>query len=143
MSIQALILVPDPFFNEPGYERNRGTPEGSHNGRTQHCTALRTQHSALSTPHSLPAVHGVCAAGTPEGDRQSRSYNEAIREATVKCATTALSAPHRTPHHGTPPRNSTTEPHHGTPPRNPTLEPHPALPPVAHAYHLPCMAGTR
>ena len=47
MSIQALILVPDPFFNEPGYERNRGTPEG---------------------------------------DQQSRSYNEAIREATVRYA---------------------------------------------------------
>ena len=47
MSVQALILVPDPFFNEPGYERNRGTPEG---------------------------------------DRQSRSYNEAIREATVRYA---------------------------------------------------------
>ena len=45
MSIQALILVPDPFFNEPGYEKNRGTPEG---------------------------------------DRQSRQYNEVIREATVK-----------------------------------------------------------
>ena len=26
MSIQALILVPDPFFNEPGYERNRAPP---------------------------------------------------------------------------------------------------------------------
>ena len=47
MSIQALILVPDPFFNEPGYERNRGTPEG---------------------------------------DRQSRAYNEVIREATVRYA---------------------------------------------------------
>ena len=47
MSIQALILVPDPFFNEPGYEKNRGTPEG---------------------------------------DRQSRQYNEVIREATVKFA---------------------------------------------------------
>lgn len=47
MSIQALILVPDPFFNEPGYERNRGTSEG---------------------------------------DRQSRQYNEVIREATVKHA---------------------------------------------------------
>jgi len=47
MSIQALILVPDPFFNEPGYERNRGTPEG---------------------------------------DRQSRAYNETIREATVRYA---------------------------------------------------------
>ena len=47
MSIQALILVPDPFFNEPGYERTRGTPEG---------------------------------------DRQSRAYNETIREATVRFA---------------------------------------------------------
>ena len=25
---RALILVPDPFFNEPGYERVRNTPEG-------------------------------------------------------------------------------------------------------------------
>lgn len=47
MSIQALILVPDPFFNEPGYERSRGTPDG---------------------------------------DRQSRQYNEVIREATVRYA---------------------------------------------------------
>ena len=46
-SIQALILVPDPFFNEPGYERTRGTAEG---------------------------------------DRQSRAYNEVIREGTVKFA---------------------------------------------------------
>ena len=28
VSIQALIMVPDPFFNEPGYERLRGTSEG-------------------------------------------------------------------------------------------------------------------
>ena len=28
MSIQALILVPDPYFNEPGYERERSTPSG-------------------------------------------------------------------------------------------------------------------
>ena len=53
--MQALILVPDPFFNEPGYERNRGTPEG---------------------------------------DRQSRQYNETIREATVRYAMIAqLKAP--------------------------------------------------
>ena len=47
MSIQALILVPDPYFNEPGYERERNTPSG---------------------------------------DRQSRAYNEAIREGTIKYA---------------------------------------------------------
>eukprot|EP01061_Rhynchopus_euleeides_P021770 TRINITY_DN35524_c0_g1_i2.p1 TRINITY_DN35524_c0_g1~~TRINITY_DN35524_c0_g1_i2.p1 ORF type:complete len:412 (+),score=130.20 TRINITY_DN35524_c0_g1_i2:215-1450(+) len=27
-SIQSMILVPDPYFNEPGNERERGTPEG-------------------------------------------------------------------------------------------------------------------
>ena len=33
MSIQALILVPDPFFNEPGYERSRNTAEGDAQSR--------------------------------------------------------------------------------------------------------------
>jgi ubiquitin-protein ligase len=28
VSIQSLILVPDPYFNEPGFERERGTPIG-------------------------------------------------------------------------------------------------------------------
>ena len=29
MSIQSLILVPEPYFNEPGYEQYRGTPYGN------------------------------------------------------------------------------------------------------------------
>jgi len=29
VSIQSLILVPEPYFNEPGYERNYGTPVGN------------------------------------------------------------------------------------------------------------------
>ncbi|KAG5183636.1 ubiquitin-conjugating enzyme/RWD-like protein, partial [Tribonema minus] len=28
VSIQSLILVPDPWFNEPGYEHDMGTPKG-------------------------------------------------------------------------------------------------------------------
>ena len=28
VSIQSLILVAEPYFNEPGYERQRGTPQG-------------------------------------------------------------------------------------------------------------------
>ncbi|KAJ1381839.1 ubiquitin-conjugating enzyme/RWD-like protein, partial [Ochromonadaceae sp. CCMP2298] len=28
ISLQSLILVPDPYFNEPGYERSRNTPQG-------------------------------------------------------------------------------------------------------------------
>ncbi|CAF1285078.1 unnamed protein product, partial [Didymodactylos carnosus] len=29
VSIQSLIFVPEPYFNEPGYERTRGTPTGN------------------------------------------------------------------------------------------------------------------
>jgi baculoviral IAP repeat-containing protein 6 len=28
VSIQSLILVPEPYFNEPGYEKSLGTPAG-------------------------------------------------------------------------------------------------------------------
>ena len=28
VSIQSLIFVSEPYFNEPGYERQRGTPQG-------------------------------------------------------------------------------------------------------------------
>eukprot|EP01105_Mastigella_eilhardi_P017325 TRINITY_DN3984_c0_g1_i2.p2 TRINITY_DN3984_c0_g1~~TRINITY_DN3984_c0_g1_i2.p2 ORF type:complete len:124 (-),score=39.89 TRINITY_DN3984_c0_g1_i2:80-451(-) len=33
VSIQSLILVPMPFFNEPGYESQIGTPQGDKNNR--------------------------------------------------------------------------------------------------------------
>jgi len=29
LSIQGMILIPDPMFNEPGYETIRGTEEGN------------------------------------------------------------------------------------------------------------------
>uniref|UniRef100_H3CIY3 Baculoviral IAP repeat containing 6 n=1 Tax=Tetraodon nigroviridis TaxID=99883 RepID=H3CIY3_TETNG len=35
VSVQSLILVAEPYFNEPGYERSRGTPSG---------TQIRRQH---------------------------------------------------------------------------------------------------
>ena len=31
MSIQSLILVAEPYFNEPGYERLKGKPQGDQN----------------------------------------------------------------------------------------------------------------
>lgn len=34
VSIQALILVPDPYYNEPGYEAQMGTPLGDHRSAT-------------------------------------------------------------------------------------------------------------
>lgn len=33
VSIQSLILVNEPYFNEPGYERSRGTPSGMASSR--------------------------------------------------------------------------------------------------------------
>ncbi|XP_034239276.1 baculoviral IAP repeat-containing protein 6 isoform X4 [Thrips palmi] len=42
VSIQSLILVPEPYFNEPGYERSRGTPSGNQSSREYNaniCTA--------------------------------------------------------------------------------------------------------
>lgn len=33
VSIQSLILVPEPYFNEPGFEREIGTPEGEQRSR--------------------------------------------------------------------------------------------------------------
>jgi len=33
VSIQSLILVPEPYFNEPGYEREIGTPQGEKKSR--------------------------------------------------------------------------------------------------------------
>lgn len=33
VSIQSLILVSEPYFNEPGYERSRGTPNGTQSSK--------------------------------------------------------------------------------------------------------------
>ncbi|KMZ04446.1 baculoviral IAP repeat-containing protein 6 isoform X6 [Drosophila simulans] len=33
VSIQSLILVPEPYFNEPGFERSRGSPSGTNSSR--------------------------------------------------------------------------------------------------------------
>ena len=33
VSIQSLILVPEPYFNEPGYERSRGSQTALHNSQ--------------------------------------------------------------------------------------------------------------
>jgi hypothetical protein len=34
VSIQSLILVAEPYFNEPGYEQSRGTPYGDQKSLT-------------------------------------------------------------------------------------------------------------
>lgn len=55
VSIQSLILVPDPYFNEPGYERNVGTASGKeasaqYNERVRLDTALYAIHANIRHP---------------------------------------------------------------------------------------------
>mmetsp|Transcript_6926 Transcript_6926/g.16503 ORF Transcript_6926/g.16503 Transcript_6926/m.16503 type:complete len:568 (-) Transcript_6926:195-1898(-) len=48
VSIQSLILVPDPYFNEPGWERERGTPRGAINSKNYNRNIRRyTMEAAL------------------------------------------------------------------------------------------------
>ena len=45
VSIQGLILVPEPYYNEPSYEQYRGTEEGQRSS-DQVCLSKRT-HSIV------------------------------------------------------------------------------------------------
>jgi baculoviral IAP repeat-containing protein 6 len=38
LSIQSLILVEHPYFNEPGYERTMNTPQGDNESRRYNST---------------------------------------------------------------------------------------------------------
>jgi hypothetical protein len=44
VSLQSLVLVPDPYFNEPGYAASRGTPQGK---------AESTNYNRALVPHTL------------------------------------------------------------------------------------------
>ncbi|ESP03094.1 hypothetical protein LOTGIDRAFT_230508 [Lottia gigantea] len=55
VSIQSLILVNEPYFNEPGYERSRGTPSGMASSREydsniRQATVKWAMLEALKTP---------------------------------------------------------------------------------------------
>lgn len=53
ISIQSLILVPDPYYNEPGWERERGTPRGKTNSDNYNRTIRRyTLDAAIESPLS-------------------------------------------------------------------------------------------
>ena len=57
ISVQALILVPDPFFNEPGYERIRGTAEGDRESRRYNETIREARGRSDHTRHPLSLIH--------------------------------------------------------------------------------------
>ena len=51
ISIQSLILVPDPYFNEPGWERERGTPRGKTNSENYNAAIRRYTLDAAIEAH--------------------------------------------------------------------------------------------
>lgn len=55
ISIQGLILVPEPYFNEAGYQRQKGTEEGQENSRLYNEMAVvkvvQSMTKMLSCPH--------------------------------------------------------------------------------------------
>ena len=60
VSIQSLILVPDPYFNEPGYERTRGTTDGD------------ARSAAYDLDIRMSCVECVRTAITRPGDSEGR-----------------------------------------------------------------------
>ncbi len=57
ISIQSLILVPDPLFNEPAYDHLRGTPQGDTNSKA--CNKIIRLHTVSAAIEShLSAILG-------------------------------------------------------------------------------------
>lgn len=66
MSIQSLILVPEPYFNEPGYERSRGTPSGNQSSREYNsniCQATVKWAMLEQVRNPCPCFREVCMTG--------------------------------------------------------------------------------
>jgi ubiquitin-protein ligase len=60
ISLQSLILVPDPYFNEPGYEGTKNTP-----GETNASHAYNKQIRRYTTTISMEPILKQLANGTP------------------------------------------------------------------------------
>jgi len=56
VSIQSLILVPEPYYNEPGYERNYGTTTGNRESHTYNENVFRNnlRHAILGQLRAPP-----------------------------------------------------------------------------------------
>ncbi|CAB3996084.1 Hypothetical predicted protein, partial [Paramuricea clavata] len=57
LSIQALILCKDPYFNEAGYEKHRGTVEGIENSRVYNEMAILNLISSMTA--SVKSKHAI------------------------------------------------------------------------------------
>ena len=56
VSIQSMILIPDPMYNEPGYEGMRDTQEGEARSREYNAKLrlMTVRHAMLGQLRNLP-----------------------------------------------------------------------------------------
>uniref|UniRef100_W8BCA6 Ubiquitin-conjugating enzyme E2 O n=1 Tax=Ceratitis capitata TaxID=7213 RepID=W8BCA6_CERCA len=106
VSIQGLILVPEPYFNEAGYEKQKGTQQGSENSRmynemviikmVQSSTKLLQQPPELFRHeiHEHWKVYGFPMYERIKGwmELSKLMPNKPIEEATTQSATAAAAA---------------------------------------------------
>jgi hypothetical protein len=61
ISIQGLVLVPEPYYNEAGYEKQIGTLEGRHKSREYNESALllTMKHMINTLTNKLPPFEGL------------------------------------------------------------------------------------
>jgi hypothetical protein len=59
ISIQSLILVPDPWFNEPAYDALRGTPQGDANSKAYNKQIRSSTVSAAIESHLSAILAGT------------------------------------------------------------------------------------
>jgi len=82
VSIQGLVLVDDPYYNEAGYEKQSGTAEGKRNGDQYNEQAfLASARSMISTVrdpprHFEPLIRAHFHAKAPKILRVCRAYLE-------------------------------------------------------------------
>ncbi|CAI5931314.1 unnamed protein product [Closterium sp. NIES-65] len=77
VSIQGLVLVPRPYFNEAGYERQRGSAEGESRGREPRRRGTLLSHCLVLVPRPYFNEAGYeRQRGSAEGERNADLYNE-------------------------------------------------------------------
>uniref|UniRef100_A0A0K8ULW2 Ubiquitin-conjugating enzyme E2 O n=1 Tax=Bactrocera latifrons TaxID=174628 RepID=A0A0K8ULW2_BACLA len=110
VSIQGLILVPEPYFNEAGYEKQKGTQQGSENSRmynemviikmVQSSTKLLQQPPELFRPEICEHWHqrGLSMYERIKGwmELSKATINNKNEEATAKTATEEMRQPKQT-----------------------------------------------
>jgi len=74
-SIQSLILIDEPYYNEPGWERYRGTPEGINKVKTyNNSIRLYTMTHSMNDAMERPSDYGGFEDAVTEHFKRKKDY---------------------------------------------------------------------